>query len=66
MTTHSTQEHPALKTLIETAFEARAEINPRSVTRELKVALDEVLDLLDSGKVRVAEKQDGHWVVTTG
>ena len=63
MTTHSTQEHPALKTLIETAFEARAEINPRSVTRELKVALDEVLDLLDSGKVRVAEKQDGHWVV---
>ncbi|MFM8845039.1 MAG: 2,3,4,5-tetrahydropyridine-2,6-dicarboxylate N-succinyltransferase [Gammaproteobacteria bacterium] len=63
MTTHSTQEHPALKTLIETAFEERAEINPRSVTRELKVALDEALDLLDSGKVRVAEQEHGQWVV---
>jgi len=63
VTTHSTQENPALKALIETAFEERAEINPRSVTRELKVALDEALDLLDSGKVRVAKKEHGKWVV---
>ena len=63
MTTRSTQQHPALKTLIENAFEEHADINPRSVSRELKVALDEALDLLDAGKVRVAEKQDGQWVV---
>jgi len=63
VTTHLTQENPALKALIETAFEERAEINPRSVTRELKVALDEALDLLDSGKVRVAKKEHGKWVV---
>ena len=56
-------EHAALRTLIEAAFEQRAEINPKSISRELKVALDEALDLLDSGKTRVAEKREGHWVV---
>jgi 2,3,4,5-tetrahydropyridine-2-carboxylate N-succinyltransferase len=63
MTTASSHDHPALKAIIEAAFEDRAEINPRNVSRELKVALDEALDLLDSGRVRVAEKQDGRWVV---
>ncbi|MFM8585782.1 MAG: 2,3,4,5-tetrahydropyridine-2,6-dicarboxylate N-succinyltransferase, partial [Gammaproteobacteria bacterium] len=56
-------DHTALRTLIEAAFEQRAEINPKSISRELKVALDEALDLLDSGKARVAEKRDGRWQV---
>ncbi|MFZ9872809.1 MAG: 2,3,4,5-tetrahydropyridine-2,6-dicarboxylate N-succinyltransferase [Steroidobacteraceae bacterium] len=56
-------DHSELKTLIEAAFEARADITPKSVSRELRVALDEVLDLLDSGKARVAEKIDGRWQV---
>ncbi len=55
--------HTELKSLIEAAFEARADITPKSVSRELRVALDEVLDLLDSGKARVAEKIDGRWQV---
>ncbi|MBU6211962.1 MAG: 2,3,4,5-tetrahydropyridine-2,6-dicarboxylate N-succinyltransferase [Gammaproteobacteria bacterium] len=55
--------HTELKTLIEAAFEARAEITPNSVSRELRVSLDEALDLLDSGKARVAEKIDGRWEV---
>jgi 2,3,4,5-tetrahydropyridine-2-carboxylate N-succinyltransferase len=55
--------HTELKTLIEAAFEARAEITPNSVSRELRVCLDEALDLLDSGKARVAEKIDGRWEV---
>lgn len=63
MTLTPSQQHPALQAMIEAAFEQRAEINPRSISRELKVALDEALDLLDSGKARVAEKRDGHWVV---
>jgi 2,3,4,5-tetrahydropyridine-2-carboxylate N-succinyltransferase len=63
MTQSTRHDHPALRAIIEKSFEARAEINPRSVSRELKVALDEALDLLDSGKVRVAEKHDGQWVV---
>jgi len=56
-------DHTELKTLIEAAFEARAEITPKSVSRELRVSLDEALDLLDSGKARVAEKIDGRWQV---
>jgi len=55
--------HPTLQALIETAFEERAEINPRNITRELRIALDECLDLLDSGAARVAEPHEGGWRV---
>ena len=55
--------HPTLQALIETAFEKRAEINPRNITRELRTALDECLDLLDSGAARVAEPHEGGWRV---
>ena len=56
-------DHTALKSLIEAAFEQRAEITPKSISRELRVGLDEALDLLDSGRARVGEKKDGNWVV---
>ncbi|MEY3136822.1 MAG: hypothetical protein RL580_554 [Pseudomonadota bacterium] len=56
-------DHTALQSLIEAAFEQRAEITPKSISRELRVGLDEALDLLDSGRARVAEKKDGNWVV---
>lgn len=49
--------------IIEQAFERRNEINPRNVDGELKDTVFEVLDLLDAGKVRVAEKKDGEWIV---
>ena len=55
--------HPTLQALIETAFEKRAEINPRNITRELRTTLDECLDLLDSGAARVAEPHEGGWRV---
>ncbi len=56
-------DHAALKSLVEAAFEQRAEITPKTVSRELRVALDECLNLLDSGAARVAEKRDGRWQV---
>jgi 2,3,4,5-tetrahydropyridine-2-carboxylate N-succinyltransferase len=56
-------DQTALKTLVEVAFEARAEITPSNVSRELRIALDECLELLDSGAARVAEKRDGRWQV---
>jgi len=56
-------DQTALKTLIEAAFEARAEITPSNISRELRIALDECLELLDSGTARVAEKRDGRWQV---
>ena len=52
-----------LQALIETAFEKRADINPRNITRELRIALDDCLDLLDSGAARVAEPHEGGWRV---
>jgi 2,3,4,5-tetrahydropyridine-2-carboxylate N-succinyltransferase len=56
-------DQTALKTLIEAAFEARAEITPSNISRELRIALDECLELLDSGAARVAERRDGRWQV---
>ncbi len=56
-------DQTALKTLIEAAFEARAEITPSNISRELRIALDECLELLDGGTARVAEKRDGRWQV---
>jgi 2,3,4,5-tetrahydropyridine-2-carboxylate N-succinyltransferase len=53
----------ALQALIDAAFERRAEINPKNVPHELAVALEESLELLDSGRARVAEKIDGRWIV---
>jgi 2,3,4,5-tetrahydropyridine-2,6-dicarboxylate N-succinyltransferase len=53
----------ALQSTIDAAFERRAEITPSNVDRELLQAIDECIDLLDTGKARVAEKQDGQWIV---
>jgi len=52
-----------LQKTIETAFEARAEIS-FATKGEVRDAVDTALNLLDSGKARVAEKQaDGSWQV---
>ncbi|MGQ5523422.1 2,3,4,5-tetrahydropyridine-2,6-dicarboxylate N-succinyltransferase [Chitinimonas sp. PSY-7] len=53
----------SLQNLIETAFENRAEISPTSIAPELRTAIDQVILELDRGNLRVAEKQDGKWVV---
>ena len=56
-------ELQALKTQIENAFENRAGISPKTVTRELRAALEQCMELLDGGQARVAEKREGRWVV---
>lgn len=52
-----------LKHLIETAFEQRADITPKTVSAEVKQAVEQVLQMLDNGSARVAEKIAGEWVV---
>ncbi|MCI4410224.1 MAG: 2,3,4,5-tetrahydropyridine-2,6-dicarboxylate N-succinyltransferase [Thiotrichales bacterium] len=53
-----------LKTIIEAAFERRADITPKTVDAESKRAVEEALHLLDTGKMRVAERQSvGKWTV---
>jgi len=50
------------QTIINTAFEQRADITPANVSAEVRAAVTETLGLLDSGALRVAEKIDGDWV----
>ncbi|BCL75260.1 2,3,4,5-tetrahydropyridine-2,6-dicarboxylate N-succinyltransferase [Jeongeupia sp. HS-3] len=50
-----------LQSVIETAFENRADITPASATAELRDAVNEVINQLDKGLLRVAEKIDGAW-----
>ena len=52
-----------LKNIIEEAFERRADITPRNAETHVSEAVDQVIAMLDSGKARVAEKQNGDWVV---
>ncbi len=47
---------------IDSAWEARAEISP-ATGGAVRVAVNTALELLDSGKARVAEKLDGAWQV---
>lgn len=51
-----------LQTIIETAFEHRTEITPNSVDAVTRDAINQSINLLDSGKMRVAEKINGNWV----
>ena len=49
--------------VIETAFEARAQITPANVSAQVRQAVEESLVLLDSGKARVAEPTRAGWQV---
>ena len=48
--------------IIDEAWEDRAAINPANAPRKLRAAVKAVIDGLDSGALRVAEKLDGKWV----
>ncbi|MGK5063497.1 2,3,4,5-tetrahydropyridine-2,6-dicarboxylate N-succinyltransferase [Janthinobacterium sp. LB3P112] len=52
-----------LQIIIDQAWENRAEINPRNGTAELRDAVSHVINGLDNGSIRVAEKTSGDWVV---
>ncbi|RDX36337.1 2,3,4,5-tetrahydropyridine-2,6-dicarboxylate N-succinyltransferase [Kangiella sp. HD9-110m-PIT-SAG07] len=53
----------SLQNTIEQAFENRDTLSVDSAPAEVKEAVSEALNLLDSGEARVAEKQDGDWIV---
>ena len=52
-----------LQQIIEAAFEIRADITPANVEPSVKKAVDEAIELLDSGKARVAEPGENGWQV---
>ena len=52
-----------LQTLIETAWDNRADISPAKHDPAIRKAVDGVIAELDAGSLRVAEKLAGEWVV---
>ena len=52
-----------ISTIIDQAFDNRAEITPRNVSEETKDAILEAIDMLDAGRIRVAQKVDNTWKV---
>ncbi|MDF8333972.1 2,3,4,5-tetrahydropyridine-2,6-dicarboxylate N-succinyltransferase [Novosphingobium cyanobacteriorum] len=55
------QLEAAIEAAIEAAWEARADVTPAST--DVRTVVEQALELLDSGKARVAEKVDGEWKV---
>ena len=51
-----------LEKLINDAFENREKISPNSDSKIIK-AIEETINLLDSGTIRVANKKSGKWIV---
>lgn len=59
---HISMSYADLAASIETAWENRADINA-ATTGAVRQAVEESLNLLDSGKARVAKKREGKWHV---
>lgn len=53
----------SLQQTIEQAFENRADYSPSTMPQDVRDAVSSVLEQLDNGSLRVAEKVDGEWVV---
>jgi len=48
--------------IIDQAWEQRAGLTPATASAELKRAVEQAIEGLDSGRLRVAEKREGRWV----
>jgi 2,3,4,5-tetrahydropyridine-2-carboxylate N-succinyltransferase len=52
-----------LQSLIDQAWEDRANLSPKSAPADVREAVANVIGQLDRGALRVAEKKDGEWIV---
>ncbi|WP_244808018.1 2,3,4,5-tetrahydropyridine-2,6-dicarboxylate N-succinyltransferase [Caballeronia zhejiangensis] len=52
-----------LQSIIDTAWENRAELSPKAAPAEVREAVAHAIEQLDKGQMRVAEKRDGDWAV---
>jgi 2,3,4,5-tetrahydropyridine-2-carboxylate N-succinyltransferase len=52
-----------LQKVIETAFAQREQLRADNISTELQQTITQVIELLDSGQLRVAEKKSGQWTV---
>lgn len=51
-----------LQAVIDSAFEERATLNLHNASNEIKGAVNQVIEGLNNGSLRVAEKKDGEWI----
>ena len=51
-----------LQSTIDFAWDTRAELSPASAPAAVRAAVAHVVDELDAGRLRVAEKRDGAWI----
>ncbi|HET9473895.1 MAG TPA: 2,3,4,5-tetrahydropyridine-2,6-dicarboxylate N-succinyltransferase [Steroidobacteraceae bacterium] len=52
-----------LAATIDEHFERRADLTSKSAPASLRHAIEESIELLDTGKARVSEKKNGQWIV---
>jgi len=52
-----------LAATVDEHFERRADLNAKNAPPALRHAIEECIELLDSGRARVAEKKNGQWTV---
>jgi 2,3,4,5-tetrahydropyridine-2,6-dicarboxylate N-succinyltransferase len=52
-----------LQSLIDAAWDARADLTPKQHPAALRAAVEEIIEQLDAGALRVASKESGEWVV---
>jgi 2,3,4,5-tetrahydropyridine-2,6-dicarboxylate N-succinyltransferase len=55
--------HDDLSSIIDEAYEARAQLNPRNTPAALRAAIEKAIDLLNEGQLRVAQPEGGAWRV---
>ena len=58
-----TNSHDTLANLLDAAWENRSRFSPGNCPADVKAAVNTVLEGLDAGSLRVAEKQNGSWTV---
>ena len=55
--------HDDLSSMIDEAYETRAQLNPRNTPAALRAAIERAIDLLNEGQLRVAQPEGGAWRV---
>jgi 2,3,4,5-tetrahydropyridine-2,6-dicarboxylate N-succinyltransferase len=55
--------HGGLSSIIDEAYETRAQLNPRNTPAALRAAIEKAIDLLNEGQLRVAQPEGGAWRV---
>ncbi len=55
--------HDDLRSLIDQAYEARAQLSPRNTPAAQRAAIEQAIELLNEGRLRVAQPEAGTWRV---